>query len=243
MVASLRREDTFTGRLPADHLSRESSPREDLSREQGSPFGERWVDNPGELLTLGPGQVAGLSGLPGSGLTRLGLSLIAPYAHRGALACIDVRGWISPAAAWELGIEPERLVVVRSDDLVTWGRIVATLLGGLRGVYAEVPPGIKDAALRKLAAKARTQRTPLVLRPIAGELPKGIAHLHLRARGVVWEGTDAGHGRLTVRRTLLDASGKSTRGRERTIEIEDGEGPGTFHRDLLTVNHELRAAN
>lgn len=196
-----------------------------------------------ELLTLGPGQVAGLSGLPGSGLTRLGLSLIAPYANQGALACIDVRGWLSPAVAWDLGIEPERLVVVRGGDLVTWGRIVATLLGGLRGVYAEVPPGIKDVSLRKLVAKARTQRTPLVLRPIAGELPKGIAHLHLRARGVAWEGTDAGHGRLTVRRTLLDASGKSTRGMERTIEVEDGEGPRPVHSGLQTVDRELRTVN
>jgi hypothetical protein len=224
--------------LFADH-----PPLEHHSLEQGSPFGEPLVESRGELLTLAPGQVAGLSGLPGSGLTRLGLSLIAPYASRGALACIDVRGWISPAAAWELGIEPERLVVVRNDDLVTWGRIVATLLGGLRGVYAEVPPGIKDVSLRKLVAKARTQRTPLVLRPIAGELPKGIAHLHLSFRGVAWEGTDAGHGRLTVRRTLLDASGKSTQGMERTIEVEDGQGPGTIQGNLLTVNRELKTAN
>lgn len=211
--------------------------------DQGQSTQEPRFSHGEELLTLGPGQVAGLSGLPGSGLTRLGLSLLAPYASRGALACIDVRGWISPAVAWDLGIEPERLVVVRNGDLVTWGRIVATLLGGLRGVYAEVPPGIKDASLRKLVAKARTQRTPLVLRPIAGDLPKGIAHLHLRARGVAWEGTDAGHGRLTVRRTILDASGKSTRGMERIIEVEDGEGDRTLHVDQRTVSRELKAAN
>jgi len=174
-----------------------------------------------DLFSLAPGQVAGLSGIPGSGLTRLGLALIAPYARSGSLACIDVRGWMSPAAAWDMGIEPERLVVVRSNDIVTWGRIVATLLDGLGGVYAEVPQGVKDASLRKLVAKARTQRTPLVLRPVTGELPRGMAHLHLRAREVIWEGTDAGHGRLRTRRTLLDASGKSTRGMERTIEIED----------------------
>jgi hypothetical protein len=185
-----------------------------------------------EIFTLGPGQVAGLSGLPGTGLTRVGLSLIAPYAQQGTLAFLDVRGWVSPLAAWEMGIEPDRLVVVRNNDIVRWGRIVATLLDGVGGVYAEVPSGVSDAALRKLAAKARTKRTPLVLRSLKGNIPSGVAHLHLSARSVEWDGTDAGHGHLTVRRTLLDASGKSTRGRERTIEVEDD---GT--NDLRVVPH------
>jgi hypothetical protein len=185
-----------------------------------------------EIFTLGPGQVAGLSGLPGSGLTRVGLSLIAPYAQQGALAFLDVRGWMSPAAAWEMGIAPERFVVVRTRDIITWGRIVAALLDGVRGVYAEVPNGVKDASLHKLVAKARTKRTALVLRPLNGQLPRGIAHLNLTAREVIWDGTDAGHGRLTTRRTLLDASGKSTRGMERIIEVEDD---GT--NDLRVVPH------
>lgn len=185
-----------------------------------------------EIFTLGPGQVAGLSGLPGSGLTRVGLSLIAPYATQGALAFLDVRGWISPAAAWEMGIAPERFVVVRAGNIVTWGRIVSALLDGVRGVYAEVPHGVKAEHLHKLVAKARMKRTPLVLRPLGTQLPRGMAHLNLTAREVIWEGTDAGHGRLTTRRTLLDASGKLTRGMERTIEVEDD---GT--NDLRLVPH------
>lgn len=173
------------------------------------------------LLSLAPGQIAGLSGLPGSGLTRIGLSLLAPYASRGTLVYLDVRGWASPAAAWELGIEPDQFVVVRSSDVVSWGRIVATLLDGVPSVYAEVPRGMPDRALYKLAAKARAQRTALVLRPITGQLPSGVAHLNLVAREVVWEGTEAGHGSLKHRRTILAVSGRATRGMERTIEIED----------------------
>ena len=192
---------------------------------------ERQTDD-GTMLALAPGQVAGLSGLPGSGLTRLGLSMIAPYANSGAVAFLDVRGWASPQAAWEMGIEPERFVVVRSGDIVSWGRIVATLLDGVRGMYAEVPSGVRDVALRKLVARARTRRTPLVLRPLNGALPSGVAHLHLTAKEVQWEGTDAGHGMLTTRRTVLEASGKFTRGMERTIEIEDD---GT--NDMRVVPH------
>ncbi len=185
-----------------------------------------------ELLTLAPGQIAGLSGLPGSGLTRIGLSLIAPYAAKGPLVYLDVRGWASPMAAWEMGIDPEQLVVVRSSDVVSWSRIVATLLDGVRAVYAEVPTGLRDQALYKLAAKARAERTPLVLRPVTGKLPSGVAHLTLEASEVIWKGTEAGHGNLTSRRTRLVASGKATRGMVRTIEVEDD---GTD--DLRVVPH------
>lgn len=185
-----------------------------------------------DLLSLAPGQIAGLTGIPGSGLTRIGLSLLAPYAARGPLVYLDVRGWASPLAAWEMGIAHDRLVVVRCNDVVLWGRIVATLLDGVRGVYAEVPAGLRDQVLYKLAALVRTKRTPLVLRPVTGSLPSGVAHLNLEAREVLWEGTDAGHGYLTNRRTLLEASGKATRGMVRTIEVEDN---GT--NDMRVVPH------
>ncbi|NHZ70696.1 MAG: hypothetical protein GWP18_03555 [Proteobacteria bacterium] len=174
-----------------------------------------------EAFSLAPGQIAGLSGLPGSGLTRVGLSLLVPYTSRGPLAYLDVRGWASPLAAWELGIDPEHFVVIRTGDLVIWSRVVAVLLDGVRAVYAEVPMGVKDAALRTLAAKARTRRTPLVLRPLDGKLPNGVVNLHLEAREVTWEGTEQGHGQLMRRRTLLDASGKTMRGMERIVEVED----------------------
>lgn len=172
-------------------------------------------------LSLDAGQVAGLSGLPGSGLTTTGLTLLAPHATKGPIAYVDVRGWANPAVAWEIGIAPERLVVVRNRDVVTWGRVVAALLSGTRGVYAEVPRGVRDQVLRKLAAKARTQRTPIVLRPVDGTIPSGIATLRLEARAVEWEGTDAGHGRLTARRMVLEVSGKSVQGMRYTIEMED----------------------
>ena len=192
----------------------------DLQRRipQERPHAEPQAD---ERIHLAPGQIAGLSGLPGSGLTRVGFSLLAPHASRGTVAYIDVRGWANPAAAWEMGIGPERLVVIRTRDIISWGRVVATLLAGVKGVYAEIPGGVKDASLRMLAAKARQNQTPLVLRPLAGDLPSGLAHLRLRAREVKWEGTEDGHGHLTRRATLLDASGKAIRGMERTIEVHD----------------------
>lgn len=170
---------------------------------------------------LAPGQVAGLDGRPGSGLTRLGLSLLAPHAARGQVAYLDVRGWLNPAAAWELGIAPERLVVVRCDDLVIWGRVMAALVSGVHGVYAEVPNGTRDPVLRRIGARARTSRTPVVLRSLGDPLPGGLTHLRLMAGEVVWTGVDAGHGHLDDRRIRVEAAGKAIRGMQRTIEVED----------------------
>ena len=172
-------------------------------------------------LALPPGRVVGLEGPPGFGLTRLGLTMMTEAARRGLVAFVDVRGWLCPPAAWELGIAPERLVVVRCDDAVTWGRVVGGLLDGMQAVYAEVPPRVKEAHLRKLAAVSRSTRTPLVLRPVRGEVPGGIVHLRLSAREIVWEGADQGFGRLTRRRLVIEASGKVMQGMARIIEVED----------------------
>lgn len=190
-------------------------------------------------LDLAPGQVAGLSGMPGSGLTRIGLSLIAPYASAGHLAVLDVRGWMNPSAAWDMGIPSERFVVVRNHDIVTWGRIVSAMLSGLKGVYAEVPRGIRDSVLWNLAAKARTLRTPLVLRPVVGSLPRGIAHLRLDAQAIDWDGIEGGHGALMGRRTRLIASGKAIKGREVLIEVED-HGASSF---AQSGTHDLRVVS
>ena len=176
---------------------------------------------PNDLLTLQPGRVTGLVGHPGFGLTRLGLTMLASREQLGTVAYLDVRGWLSPPAAWEAGVSPERLVVVRCDDPVRWGRVASHLLEGVGAVYAEVPTRIKPAQLHKLVALARSRKTPLVLRPLQGDLPSGMAHLRLEARRVIWEGTDRGHGRLTSRKLVFAASGKAMRGMTRLIEVED----------------------
>jgi hypothetical protein len=175
--------------------------------------------SPPHPFHLVPGQVAALVGEPGSGLTRIGLALIA--AHAGPVACLDVRGWLSPLAAWEMGISPDRLLIVRCADVARWSRATATLLGGVGAVYAEVPAGVNDVALRKLGALARSARTALVLRPLRGPMPSGVAALRIEAEAISWEGPDAGHGRLERRRLHLTAAGKAVQGMTRAVEVED----------------------
>lgn len=182
------------------------------------PFDDRGLPEP---FRLTPGRIVGLEGSAGFGMTRLGLNLLASYPASGPIVYLDARGWMSPLAAWESGVEPDTLVVVRCDDPVSWGRVAATLVEGVAAVYAEIPRGVKDAQLRTLAALARRRSIPLLFRPVRSLLPPGLAHLRLTARSVEWAGTDAGHGRLTQRKLVIEASGKAMRGHTALIELED----------------------
>lgn len=182
---------------------------------------------PGQLireegyLHLEPGRVTELVGVPGTGLTRLGLKLLAPHSRIAPVVAIDTRGWISPEAAWETGVVAERLIIVRCGDPHLWPKVTAALLEGVRAVYAEVPAHSKDSDLRRLGALARARRVAVVLRSMGEGLPPGTAHLRLRALGVTWEGADRGHGKLKRRRLVLEASGKGVAGVPRRFEVED----------------------
>jgi hypothetical protein len=172
-------------------------------------------------LTLPPGHVVGMVGSLGSGLTRVGLALLATPARRGLVAFLDVRGWLCPLAAWECGVPPDRLVVVRCPDRRLWPQVAAALLDGVPAVYAEVPAGVGVAELRRLAALARVRKAAVILRPLHGELPAGLTYVQLRAGEVSWEGPEAGHGRLRRRRVELRLSGRGVGGQEAVMEVED----------------------
>ena len=179
-------------------------------------------------LVLMPGRVVGLVGPPGFGLTRLGLSMVGEYAAAGPVVCVDVRGWLSPTAAWEAGVPADKLVIVRAKEPVQWAKAVAVVLEGVGSVYAEVPSDVHDAHIRRLAALSRRSKTPLVLRPVRGRLPAGIAQLTVTPETLQWEGVEQGYGRLTHRRLMLSVSGKVMRGMTTMIEVED-DGANALH--------------
>ena len=181
------------------------------------------VQHPREegFLHLQPGRIIELIGVPGTGLTRLGLKLLAEPSRVAPVVALDTRGWISPEAAWETGVLAERLVIVRCDNPILWPQVTAALLEGVRAVYAEVPARIKDHDLRRLTALARARKVAVVMRSMGNGLPTGVAHLRLHALGVTWEGADRGHGKLKKRRLVLEASGKGAAGITRRFEVED----------------------
>lgn len=174
------------------------------------------------ILTLQPGRITELVGFTGLGMTRLGLRLLAAPSQRSPVVTLDVKGWLSPLAAWEVGVDPDRLVMIRCPDPQRWTQLAAVLMEGVRAMYAEVPATVRDHDLRRLAALARARRVGVVLRPLGDGLPSGVAHLRLRALEVHWEGTEEeGHGRLLRRHLVLEASGKAMAGMTRRIEMVD----------------------
>lgn len=170
---------------------------------------------------LQPGRITEVTGFTGMGMTRLGLGLLVGPARRSSVVALDVKGWLSPLAVWEMGMDPSRFVVVRCPDARRWAQVAAALVEGVRAVYAEVPAGVSPQHLRRLAALARARRTGVALRPLGGELPPGVAHLRLRAAEVRWEGTDGGHGQLGRRYLVVEATGKGVAGIPRRIEMVD----------------------
>ncbi|HSM45800.1 MAG TPA: hypothetical protein VK969_12355 [Acidimicrobiia bacterium] len=180
----------------------------------------------GGLLDLRAGRITELVGAPGTGLTRLGLRMIASHSRIAPVVALDVRGWISPEAAWETGVLAERLVMVRCGDPILWPKVTSALLEGVRAMYVEVPARVGERDLRRLAAVARARRVAVAMRPLGAGLPGGVAYLRLRALGVTWEGADRGHGRLTRRRLVMEATGKGAAGMSRRFEVED-EGTNT----------------
>ncbi|HLT96966.1 MAG TPA: hypothetical protein VK070_09290 [Acidimicrobiia bacterium] len=174
-----------------------------------------------EVPRLQPGRIVEVSGPTGMGLTRLGLGMLVEPSRRSQVAALDVKGWLSPLAAWEMGIDPGRLVVVRCGDSRQWPRLVAALVDGVAAVYAEVPTRVGAKELRRLAALTRARRTGVALRPLGEGLPSGVAHLRLQAVEVRWEGVERGHGQLRRRHLVLEASGRGTAGMTRKIEMVD----------------------
>ena len=166
----------------------------------------------------------GLEGPAGWGLTRLGLSLLAAPSQVGTVVVIDVRGWFSPLAAWQVGVNRHRLVVVRCAERSLWPQVTAAVLEGVAAVYAEIPAGVGENDLRRLAALTRARKAGLALRPLRGSLPPGITHMRVRGSGVDWIGPDHGHGRLSGRQLSMEVSGKSIPLREVQLRRSDANG-------------------
>ena len=178
------------------------------------------VPKPINLLSVDPGRVVGLVGELGTGLTRLGLYLLTEASYQAPVAVVDLEGWVNPLAAWEVGIAPERLVMIRSVDPKQWADVMGVLLRGVPAIYAEVPRGVSGQVLRRIASSARREKTAVVLRS-QGALASGVAHTIIEGDDVLWHGSDGGFGYLEERELLVGATGRGASGQPRTLEIED----------------------
>src|SRR5207247_5054445 len=151
-----------------------------------------------------------------SGSTSLVLALVAEATTSGSWCAAAGLGSLGLAAAAELGVALERLVLVSSTERALWPTVTATLLDAFDVVLARPPRHLRSADARRLAARARERGAVLVVS--GGEWPER-ADVRLAVTRTEWQGLGQGHGRLRGRRVEVVAGGRGAAARERLVAL------------------------
>jgi hypothetical protein len=145
----------------------------------------------------------------GPGATSLALALGAAASAEGSWVAIVGAPATGLLAATELGLAPERLLVV-ADPGPSVAVVVAALLDAVDIVYVGGRVDQHDA--RRLVARARERETVLV--PLMSRWPLG-ADVRLTVADPEWRWD----GRLVARTVQVTASGKGVYARERRAAL------------------------
>lgn len=150
------------------------------------------------------GTVVSVAGAPGAGATSLALDLLAAVTAAGEWVAVvtlqGARGSVAVPAAVEVGVALDRLALVRGVPPDRWAVVVAALVEGVSLVVADLPPRVRLADARRIAARARERGSVLVT--LGSQWPERVA-VRLRAEGGPWR----------------FASGRLA-GRDLTVEVE-----------------------
>ncbi len=186
----------------------------------------------------------------GPGATSLALALVAGPSRSGAwVGCVSVDslGWV---AAAELGVDLDRVAVVRAD-VDEWPTVAAALVDGFDVVLCGPDHRPDQRQVARLAGRARERGAVVVAledsastraRPAPGRSWPG-ADVRLMvdpASPVDWQGPGQGWGRLRSRSLTVLASGRHGADRARRIVLglpgPDGVGvvPGDVARPAAT---------
>ena len=129
----------------------------------------------------------------GPGATSVALALTARATQQGAWCAAVALPGLGCAAADELGVALDRLVVV-PDPGDRWSSVVAALVEGF-DIVISGPPRAPSREIRRLAGRIRERRCAHV---VVGRWPER-CDTRLECTATVWHGIDAGHGHLRAR--------------------------------------------
>ena len=187
--------------------------------------------------------------LPGAGLQRgwitrvgggvsaraLAWGLLAEVtASGGWIATVDIPG-VSMAAAREVGVAIERVLVVSSPDPDTWSTAIGALIGAVDVILFESPRHrVTSSEHRRLASRAR-ERGSVLMELATSARPARLQSqlqydLDIAARPSAWEGLGQGHGRLRARALDVDVSGRRLGGPPRAARFEIPGADGIIRR-------------
>ncbi len=159
------------------------------------------------------------------GATSMAFALAAGPTRAGSwVACVGAEdlGW---AAAAELGVVMENLVVVRTRP-ASWATVTAALVDAFDVVLCSLDQQPSVTQARRLQARARERGAVMV---VIGGGRGGLgasrrswpcpADLGLAVVESRWQGLGEGWGNLRSRRVTIEVSGRRDAGRQRRVEL------------------------
>ena len=168
-----------------------------------------------ELLPQAVLQRGSVVGCEGAAAVSLGLALAAGPSQAGAWVGIAGLPEMGLAAAVELGVAPERLVMVaepaqRFDD-ARWAEVLAAMIDGFDVlVVGGAALEVRAATARRLLARLQSRGAVLVTVAAPGVAAAGPfgADLRFAAAAAAWQGLGAGHGVARCRQVDVQLTGR-----------------------------------
>jgi len=148
----------------------------------------------------------------------LSMALGAAASAAGSWVAVVAEQLPNAESVVELGVSPERLVMVKPQLASSWATAVATLLDGVDVVVLIRPPRLADALGRRLAARVRERGAVLVVAGV-GSVSAFEPEVRLAVVEEQWLGLGAGYGHLQARRLTVEAVGRRAASRPRRCII------------------------
>lgn len=172
---------------------------------------ERLLDVPAPLAPLLPegglqrGTTVSVTGIA----TSLALALVSTASNAGSWVAAVGMGRLGLAAAEELGIAMERLLLVDQVPAGQWPATVAALVDAVDVVLVG-PPGsaVPAGHARRVVARARERGAVLVQAGWPARAWPDRSELTLHGRSLGWSGIGQGHGHLRARQVEVQVSGR-----------------------------------
>jgi hypothetical protein len=150
--------------------------------------------------------------------TSLALALVAGPSAAGSWTAVAGVSSLGLAAASQLGVALERLVVVADPPSASWATVVATLVDAFDVVLVRCRRQVTAADARRLSARARERGAVLVLLGDDRSWPEA-PDLRCTITSAAWEGIGVGHGHLQARRVVVETTGRRAASRPRRAEL------------------------
>jgi hypothetical protein len=148
----------------------------------------------------------------------MALALVAEASVQGSWIAVVGLPALGLAAAAELGVALERLVLVREPPRDGWGGVLGALVDTFDAVLLASTHRVRTGDARRVAARAR-ERGSVLVQLEAGARPVLEPDVRLVTGPVHWQGLGHGHGRLSARRVQVEATGRRRAARPRRLDV------------------------